>query len=589
MTSGRLDPQVLEAIREQGLALHQAGRLDEAERCYDKVLKRNPKHFGALHLLGLIRMQTGRAEQAVELLKRAVRLNPNDPAAQGSLGAALSGTGCHEAALARYDRAIALQPGLAGVHYNRAVALQSLMRPAEALASLDAAIALDPGNAGAHHNRGSALVALGRPEDALASYDRAIALKPDHAEAFCNRGLALKLMHRTKEALASYDIAIALAPNHAPAHNNRGSALEVLGRPEEALASYDRAIALQPGYAEAFANRGLVLRILRRLDEALASYEAAIALDPGNVDAHLGKSFLLLLTGQFESGWREYEWRKATWGPVSPLEPARAWTGEGDLAGKRLLLQGEQGLGDTLQFARYVPLLVDRGIAVTLCVQTSLVSLLGASLPGVSVIAEGEPPPQFDWHCALMSLPLGLAVTPPPPLRLDASARRADWAARLGPKTRPRVGLAWSGNPNHFSDHNRSIEFDQLTPLLGEDVEWVAIQNGVRASDAEAFAASGRVAFFGEALGDFADTAALVEQMDLVICVDTSLAHLAAALGKPTWILLQYAPDWRWMLDCADSHWYPTVRLFRQPALGDWANVIADVRTALRSSADLLA
>ena len=478
MSSGRADPQILQVLCEQGAALHRVGRLEEAAVQYDKVLKRNPGHFDALHLLGLVRLHTGRPEEAVALFARAVKANAKVPVAQDNLGSALVGLG----------------------------------RPAEALASLDAAIALAPGHARAQHNRGTALEALGRSDEAVASYDRAIALKPD--------------------------------------------------------------------YAEAFSNRGLALRNLQRLDEALASYDAAVALDAAYVDAHLGRSFLSLLAGDFEAGWREYEWRKAGRDAAGRPDPDRDWLGEGELAGQRLLVRHEQGLGDTLQFARYVPLLSARGAEVTLVVQPPLAGLLAASLPGVRVIAEGDPAPDADRHVSLMSLPLAFSTTldtVPPPLRLDADARRADWAERLGAKTRPRIGLAWSGNPAHVNDRNRSIGFSTLAPLLGDAVEWIVLQNDIRPADAEAFAASGRARFFGEALADFADTAALADQLDLIITVDTSLAHLAGGLGKPVWVLLPYSPDWRWLLGRADSPWYPTARLFRQAKAGDWAGVIGEV------------
>ena len=465
--------------------------------------------------------------------------------------------------------------------------LNELGRSEAALESYDAAVALRPAYAEGWNNRGALLNDLDRPEAALASLDRALALKPDFAEAHYNRAMALDRLKRPEAALASFDAAIALTPGHAFAHNNRGTALNALGRPKEAMASFDRALALKPDYVEAMANRGLALAELQRPAAALASYDAAIALDPGNVDAHVGKSFVFLLNDQFDAGWREYEWRKAGWDAAKRLAPERAWSGEGDLAGKRLFLHAEQGLGDSLQFARYLPLLADRSADITLYVQASLVGLLGASLAGVSVIAEGGPPPDFDWHCSLMSLPLAFETTPetiPPPLRLQSGERRAEFAALLGPKTRPRVGLTWSGNPAHINDRNRSIAFETLAPLLGEGIEWIALQNEIRQSDAAAFAASGRVAFFGDALDDFAATAALVAQMDLVICVDTSLAHLAGALGKPVWILLPYAPDWRWLLGRTDSPWYPTARLFRQPAFGDWASVIDEVRAALAAA-----
>jgi len=626
MTSDGSDPPGLQALCDQGLALHRAGRLGEAAQRYGQVLSGDPEHFDALRLLGMLQAQSGRPDEGVALIKRAIRVKPEVATAHVSLGAALSGLNRPAEAVGSLDAAIALKPDYFEARFHRASALRTLDRRAEALADLDAAVALNPGSPEAYdlraivlqemgrpeaalesydaavalrpayaegwNNRGALLNDLGRPEAALASLDRALAEKPAFAEAHYNRGVALDRLKRPEDALAAYDAAIALAPGHALAHNNRGTALDALGRPEDALASYDRAIALKPDYPEALANRGKVLRDLERPGEALASYDAAIALDPSNVDAHLGKGFGLLLTGQFEAGWREYGWRKANWVAAQRLDPERAWSGEGDLAGKRLFLHGEQGLGDSLQFARYVPLLARWRAEITLYVQASLADLLGASLTGVRVAAEGGPPPDFDRHCSLMSLPLAFGTTMatiPPPLRLQLGERRGAFAARIGPKTRPRIGLAWSGNPLHANDRNRSMAFETLAPLLGEDAQWIAIQNQIRASDAEAFAASGRVAFFGDALDDFTATAALIEQMDLVICVDTSLAHLAGSLGKPVWILLPYAPDWRWLLGRADSPWYPSARLFRQPAIGDWASVIANVRTAMRSTAGLSA
>jgi tetratricopeptide (TPR) repeat protein len=493
---------------------------------------------------------------------------------------ALRALGRREEALADLDAAVALNAHSPEAHNLRAIVLHELKRPEAALASYDATVALRPAYAEAWNNRGVALGEVGQAEAALASHDQAIALKPDFADAHYNRGVALDRLKRPAEALASLDAAIALAPGHARAQHNRGTALEALGRSDEAVASYDRAIALKPDYAEAFSNRGLALRNLQRLDEALASYDAAVALDAAYVDAHLGRSFLSLLAGDFEAGWREYEWRKAGRDAAGRPDPDRDWLGEGELAGQRLLVRHEQGLGDTLQFARYVPLLSARGAEVTLVVQPPLAGLLAASLPGVRVIAEGDPAPDADRHVSLMSLPLAFSTTldtVPPPLRLDADARRADWAERLGAKTRPRIGLAWSGNPAHVNDRNRSIGFSTLAPLLGDAVEWIVLQNDIRPADAEAFAASGRARFFGEALADFADTAALADQLDLIITVDTSLAHLAGGLGKPVWVLLPYSPDWRWLLGRADSPWYPTARLFRQAKAGDWAGVIGEV------------
>lgn len=617
--SGKSDPRVLQALAEQGAAAHRAGRLDEAARAYETVLKRNSKHFDALHLLGLLRIQSGRAEDGVALLRRAVRITPGFAPAQQALGAALNGLNRPGEAVVALDAAAALAPELIEVRFNRAVALRALGRREAALADLDAVLALKPDTPEAHNlravvlhelrrfdgavaaydaalalrpayadgwnNRGVALGEAGRHAEALASHERAIALKPEFADAHYNRGVALDRLKRPAEALEALDAAVALQPAHARAHHNRGTALKALGRLEEALASYEAAVALNPAYAEAHSNRGLALRDLGRLDASLSSYDAALAADPNFAEAHLGRSLTLLLAGRLAEGWPEYEWRRATWPAERQLDPERAWYGQADLAGRRLFVRHEQGLGDTLQFARYLPRLIAMGAEVIVQVQAPLVPLLAPSLPGLTWLADGAPAPDFDFHCALMSLPLAFSTSldkVPPPLALAADpARRAAFEARLGQKTRPRVGLAWSGNSAHANDANRSIAFDRLAPLLAADADWFALQTEIRDSDAGAFAAAGRVAFLGEALADFADTAALVRHMDLIITVDTSLAHLAGSLGKPTWILLPTAPDWRWLEGRADSPWYPSVRLFRQGARGDWDAVVAEVAAAL--------
>jgi tetratricopeptide (TPR) repeat protein len=554
---GKSDPMVLRALCEQGLALHRTGRLDEAAAVYDKVLRRNPKHPDALHLLGTLRVQAGQPEMGVPLLQRSVRANPGHAPAHSHLGVALWKLNRHAEALASYDAAIALKPMDAAAHNSRGIVLGSLNRHAEALASHDTALALDPNSADAHYNRGVQLQALGRPDEALASQDRALALNPNHAEA----------------------------------HNNRGTALNSLGRPGEALASYDRAIALKPDYAEAHSNRGVALSELKRFDEALESYDRAITLEPDYIDAHLHRSFTRLLVGDFEGGWRDYEWRKRTWDAAArQFDQRRPWRGEPPEAGKRLFLYHEQGFGDTLQFSRYVAPLLKRGFEITLSVQDPLAPLLRPMAPGVILLGEDERPADFDFQCSLMSLPGACGTTLesiPPPLayRSPDNGRRARFEALLGPRARPRVGIAWSGRANHKNDHNRSIAFEQLLPQLSEDVDWIALQNEIRPSDAAAFDACGQVAFLGEALGDFADTAALAGLMDVIISVDTSLAHLAGVLDKPVWVLLPFSPEWRWLLNRSDSPWYPTARLFRQPAPGDWASALKAVGSELRSLA----
>jgi len=518
------------------------------------VLRRNPKHADALQLLGAVQLQSGRPELAAPLLARAVKANPRHAPAHLHLGTALWRLGRLDEALAAYDASIALNPAGASAHNGRGVVLGALSRPAEALASHEAAIALNGADADAHYNRGVQLFALRRADEAVAALDRAIVLNPAHAAA----------------------------------HNNLGTALKALGRPAEAIQAYDRAIALAPAYAEAFINRATARADLNQLEAALADYDQAIALEPANVGARYMRSLALLGLGRFEEGWREYEWRtlQATH-EARRFDPARAWRGEGELAGKRLLVHHEQGLGDTLQFVRYAMRLADQGADFTLSVQPELLPTIAPALPTIEVVA-GEPPAEaFDLHCPLMSLPLALGGDPPPaqPRRLAADpARRAVLDPVLGARTRPRIGLAWSGNPNHPNDHNRSIPFEAFAPLLSPEVDWIAVQDRIRPGDAAAFEASG-VRFLGEQLKDFGDTAALLDRVDLVITVDTGVAHLAGAMGRPVWILLPFSPDWRWLLDRDDSPWHPTARLFRQPAIGDWASVVARVRAEIDAGA----
>ena len=580
----------LQAKLNQGMALHRQGKLADAERCYGEVLQRQPNHFDALHLLGVIARQTRRTERGVELIKRAIGLNPKVAAAHSNLGNALMDLKRPAEALASYDKAIALKPDFAEAHYNRGNALRDLKRPAEALASYDKAIALKPDYAEAHNNRGNALMDLKRPAEALASYDKAIALKPDYAEAHNNRGNALKDLKRPAEALASYDKAIALKPDYAEAHYNRGNALMDLKRPAEALASYDKAIALKPDFAEAHNNRGNALRDLKRPAEALASYDRAIALKPDYAEAHWNQSLCLLLMGHFEQGLRQYEWRKKLNEPIAVRSyPQPVWLGEENIAGKTLFIYWEQGLGDTIQFCRYAKLVEARGAKVIMSVQQPLCGLLKQISPTIQILKPNEDPTDFDYHCPLLSLPLALGTTletiPAEQQYLKSDEElRSVWSARLPPKTKPRIGVVWSGSAAHKNDHYRSMELQQFLTIFSPDADWICLQKEIREKDLAILRQFGRIAFFGDDLRDFSDTAALLDLMDLVITIDTSVAHLAGAMGKPVWILLPYNPDWRWLLDRNDSPWYPSARLFRQQQIGNWATVIDQVKNELRSA-----
>ncbi len=583
---GEISPTLSEALT-RALALHQAGDLAQAEQLYRKIIGAKPDHFSALHMLGVLRHQCGDHEEADRLIQRATALKSDYAVEYYNRGNGLQDLKQLDEAVASYDKAIALKPYFAEAHNNRGNALQNLKRLDEAVISYDKAIALRPDYIEAYYNRGNALQNLKRFDQALASYDKAIALKPDYVDAYNNRGAPLRDLKRLEEAVTSFDKAIALKPDFAEAHNNRGNALLNLKRLDEAVISYDKAIALKPDFAKAHYNRGNALWGLKRLDEALASYDRAIALKPDYAEAHYSQSHCLLLMGRLEEGWRQYEWRKKKAEPVGVRAYSQPlWLGK-DIPGKTLFIYCEQGVGDTIQFYRYGKLIKARGTRVVMSVQESLLRLLKQSSSDIRIINHNEVPSAFDYHCPMMSLPLALGTTlttiPSEQSYILADEQlRKVWNARLPQRTKPRIGVVWSGNPNHKNDHNRSIDFATLLPLFSTDAHWIFLQKELRHNDFALLRVLHQVVLLGGELKDFSETAAVVDVLDLVITVDTAIAHLAGAMGKQVWILLPYIPDWRWLLDRSDTPWYPTARLFRQDDTRSWEKVVERVRMALR-------
>ncbi|MGA8970281.1 MAG: tetratricopeptide repeat protein, partial [Pseudolabrys sp.] len=495
----------------------------------------------------------------------------------------------YDEALASYDCAIALRPNLVEAHCNRGNTLRELRRYEEALTSYDRALALLPTLVEAISNRGITLAELKRYDEALDAFARAIALRPNDAELFNKRGVILDQIKRPAESLADYDRALALRPDYTDALYNRGNALHDLKRFDEALACYDQLLPLRPNDGNTFNNRGKILKELNRYDEAFACSARALALLPENIVAHCNESLMRLLTGDFARGFLEYEWRwrKADMAPAQRNFPQPLWLGEGDIAGKTILLHSEQGFGDAIHFCRYAPLVAARGARVILEVRPPLVQLMGSLAGPAEIVASGDALPAFDIHCPLLSLPLAMGtrldtVPAQVPYLSVASDKAAEWGARLGAKTRPRIGLAWSGNVIHERDKERSIGLRNFLRLLDIDATFVSLHKEVGADDVAVLAERSDILHFGDALADYADTAALIAQLDLVVSVDTSVVHLAGALAKPVWILVTYVPDWRWMLEREDSPWYPTARLFRQTAAREWDSVLARVHAALR-------
>ena len=606
----------LQTVFERAFALHQTGRLAEAEPLYLQVLNATPQDFAARLLLGILRADQGRHPEALDLIGGALAIHPESDLALLNHGNVLAAMQRFDEALVSYDRALAINPASADVLNGRGLLLLKMDRADEALLNLDAALALNPDFAEALNNRGVALQALKHFAEALAAYDRALALRPVYAEAYNNRANTLREMGRLDEALAdidralaltprfrdalhnrgnilqalkryedalrSYDAVLVLTPDNAKALNDRGNALQSLGRPGEALACYDRALALQPDYIDALNNRGNAHRDLLQLDMALADFDRAIALAPDAAQAYWSKSIVKLLRGDLDDGLRLYEWRKKLPVPIEARHyPQPLWTGAQELRGKTLFLYIEQGLGDTIQFYRYALLARARGARVILSVQNAIQRLMQDASAEIEILDSAGVPQAFDYHAPLMSLPLAFAATidtiPAPIPYLRAQPERVDaWAARIG-REGFKIGVCWQGAA---SIAGRSFPPALLAPMAGiANVRLISLQKGSGA------AAGLRMKQLGDDFDagqdGFLDSAAVMQSLDLVITLDTSLAHLAGALGRPAWVALKYVPDWRWFLGTNKSVWYPSLRLFRQSAPGDWPGVFADMKTQL--------
>jgi hypothetical protein len=510
----------LSRLQRQAFSCLQQGDLDRAEKLCAGILEYRPEDFDALHLLGMLNFQRQRMVEALRFLAAALRVNTGSAEAMSNLGLALHATG-------RYD-------------------------------------------------------------EAISNFRSALQLLPDHPEILYNLGNACLESGQLAEAVSSYAAALTAAPGHVGALVNRGNALLRLNDPVKAMASYDTALTAMPGHPQILTNRGHALRRLNRPTEALANFNAAMTAAPEFPEAHFEAAMTLLTLGDFDAGWKEYEWRWKTGAFVRQRRSFAAplWLGKEPVAGKTILLHAEQGFGDTIQFIRYALLVAGRGAKVICEVQPELRPLL-TGLADAVVIAAGEPLPAFDLHCPLLSLPLACrtqleTIPADVPYLAVAAEQLAHWRDRL-PQAAPSVGFVWSGSPSHKNDSNRSIPLARLAPLFDNPpLRCFSLQTELRGADREVLRGLPNLVHLGDSLRDFADTAAIIALLDVVVTVDTAVAHLAGALGKPVVILLPYAADFRWMRDRADTPWYPTAKLIRQPAFGDWDSVVARLRDEMR-------
>jgi tetratricopeptide (TPR) repeat protein len=578
------------ALFEAGLGHFRAGRHLDAQLCCKQALEANPDHADSLHLMGLLALRAKQFDHATEWITRAIRLDPK-PEYLASLGTALQQQGRYEDALKVFDKAIQLKPNDAELWRHLGDILMQLARLDQALLTFGHVLKLDPDHKHARYKSGAILNQLGRHEDALAHLDRSNELLPNHAPTLQARAWALYHLNRWQDSLAEATRAYRLDPGNADTCNNLGLALWRLGRNEEALEWFDKAIKLRPDFAAAFGNKIIALFHLHRFEAVFAHHARMKALGLNHALTDWNVSLVHLLTGNFEAGWRGHQARLNLPSATYPKIPRPMWLGAEDLDGKTILVAADEGLGDTIQFVRYLPKLAERGARVVLVVQDPLHGLL-SEMDGVShcaPVSAVSSLPAFDFHCPISSLPLAFGTrldTIPsavPYLPSAATSRVQAWENRLGARTRLRVGLVWSGRPSHMSDHNRSIPLQTFSRLLDVDATFVSLQKDLRPGDAAVLRERSDIIDPTAELTDFADTAALVSCLDLIVTVDTSVAHLAGALGRPTWILLPYTPDYRWLLDRDDSPWYPSVRLFRQSETREFESVLDRVRDELRA------
>jgi tetratricopeptide (TPR) repeat protein len=574
------------ALYEAGLHHMGAGRYLDAQLCCQQALELDANHADTLHLMGLLSFQAAQYDLAVEWMVRAIRQQPK-PDYLSNLGRALQRLGRHDEALKSFDKAAQLKPDDAELWKSIGNVFVDLGRPAEALLSFQHVLKLDSTHWEAALRSASLLRELGRFEEALQHFDLCDELQPNHAVVLRLRALVLYDLKRFEESLADNRRAHVLDPRNAEICNDSGAALQRLGRDEEALSWFDRALELRPEFTVASLNRMASLARFHRFDEAVAACHHVKTIDPDNVEADCRLAQYRLLMGNFEAGLAEFQARLKLPSATYPKFPQPMWLGEESIEGKTILIHVDEGLGDTIQFARYLPMVAARGARVILVVDRPAHALL-SGLAGVSqCLTLADPLPAFDMHCPICSLPLAFGTrldTIPSAtsyLPLPTESRAQAWEDRLGAHNRLRVGLVWSGNPEHGNDQNRSLLLRTLSRILDVDAVFVSLQKDPRPADQTTLLERTDIVDLTAHLADFTETAALVSCLDLVITVDTSVAHLAGALGLQTWILLPYTPDWRWLLDRDDSPWYPTVRLFRQTETREYASVLDRVRAEL--------
>ncbi len=617
-----LAPNYAEAYANLGHLLREMGHLDEAIACCKKAIQLNPKLPEAFINLGSAFYAQGKFEDSANCHRQAIVLRPDFADAHTNLGNALFALGRHEESVAAHRRAISCRPDFAEGYNNLAAGLHSMGRIDEAIEAYSSALRLRPNYPEALSNMGHALQSKKRYDEAIALCKRSIELQPINPDAYNNLGNALQEKNNVEAAIQCFNTALQQNPEHADAMNNLGNCLQEQGKIEEAIPLYEKALSLRPTFAKAYGNLGNALRGIGKLEESIAVCKKAVDMQPTLEEAHINLAtalhlaaryeeamaecrqaiklrhdfpeahkdlaLMLLVQGKFEEGWREYEWRLRLPNYFNGVDRFRQpqWDGS-DLNGRTLLVHAEQGLGDTIHFSRFLPKIVGKGGRIILECQAELVRLMKQTkmLEGIEVVPRERktgPNMPFDVQIPLLSLPLLLNKLDPtkyddivkPPYIFPNPSLVEEWKKRVKDNGKPKVGIVWAGSKTNKNDRHRSITLSSFAPLAKADVDFYNLQLGKPGEQAANPPAGMNLIDLTPMIGDFADTAAFVTHLDLVVTVDTAIVHLCGAMGKPVWVVLQSVPDFRWLLDGESTPWYPSVRLIRQKRLGMWDETI---------------
>ncbi len=539
----------------QAFLYYQSGDLKKSEEICKKILKSQPQNIHIMHFLGIIYYQLQEYDSAIDYLKRITHKNSAN----------------HE------------------VYYNLGRAFQKKGQNKEAIDCYQKATKIKKDFIDAYLNLGNLLKEEGLYNEAIKSYQKVVEINPQFSGAYYNIGSLFQEIDQIDEAVLAYQKAIELNPYYVDAYHDLGYVLQTKGEIEDAIRCYKKALQLDPQLYDAYNNLGRAFQEQGKIDEAISYYQKAIQLNPDFAEAHFNLSLALLLIGNFKDGWQEYEWRLKL-REHSRYEFSKPLLKGSEIKDKKIFLYAEQGFGDTIQFIRYVELVAKRGARVIIVeCQKELISLVREIKEIDYLLTREDPLPEFDFHYPLLSLPLIFETTlenipSKVPYIFVNDTILKKWKERINKEnSKFKIGLVWSGNPKYKKDMKRSIKLDILLPLLRiKGVTFFSLQKGEATNQIKDLPEEIKLIDYASEIEDFTDTASIIQNLDLVISVDTAVAHLAGALGRPVWTLLPFVPDWRWMLDREDSPWYPTMRLFRQPSIGDWKSVIERVKDELK-------